>query len=209
MIALLKKDFSALVHALLPALVFCLPLVLLLGFTNEIETGQRMHWRSVLWISFFISSTFLFYRSFYFENRSQNFYIYRALKVPLICVFGSQVLTQSIGCLILGLCAYLLSIVFWSPSDASFGTTFKLLLLCSFSLSPIGSLLGLCMRFEREFLFALFYIPLATPLVLGAHSLHSGSTGAWAPILLIFLIFSLFFSALIFQFFFDELTERL
>jgi ABC-type transport system involved in cytochrome c biogenesis permease component len=78
--------------------------------------------------------------------------------------------------------------------------------MTSVILSPIGTLLGLMFQIEREFLFPLIFLPIATPVVLGAYSFGLQDGQNWLWILATFLVGSIFICSLIFHFFFDDLT---
>ncbi|MDB5037574.1 MAG: hypothetical protein JWQ35_1102 [Bacteriovoracaceae bacterium] len=207
--ALLAKDFRNAHWAFPPALILGIPLLLILNFTQD-NSAEKISWRSALWITFLLSSTSLFFRSFGLENRFNNFQVYTAFRIPKLQIFLSQALIHFVSAFLLGLGYLLFCILFWSPKDLDLLSTMGLLALASACLAPMGTLLGLMLQLEREFLFSVIYLPLATPVVLAAYSLSlvDASTN-WLYVLISFLVAGGFISALIFEFFFDELSQSL
>lgn len=206
-LTLLQKDARNAKQSLWPAILLGIPLILLLAISNEVEKDQWMSWRTAFWFSFFFSSTALFYRSFGQETYSRNFGIYTAFRVSAKSILASQTLIQFASLLILGIFLGLLTQIFWSAPDFLFVELVKLIVLSSLTLAPTGSLLGLLLQNEREVLFPLFYLPFASPVIIGTHSLSSQANSSWMYIIGIFCIVGGFLSFLIFEFFFDELTE--
>ncbi len=207
LLCLLKKDFRNLRLSLGPALFFCLPLLLFLSVGSEFSERPHELANLSFWISYFIALSSLFYRSFSLENRFQSFHIYTALRVPKISIFVSQSLVNFLGAVLIGVCYLSIVQIFWAHSDFDFLNFFPLILVISLALSPLGSLLSLLLQIEREFLFSLFFLPVSTPLFLGALSISHQSEAPWFWVMSIFALISIFLSALLFEFFFDELTQ--
>lgn len=204
--SLLKKDFENFRFSFLPSILMGLPLFLILGFGNEIEFDQNLSWRSAFWLSFFISVANLFYRSFSQEHQNSNFQVYRMLKIPRIQILLSQSIIQALQSMALGLIYCIMAVVFFRAPDFDFAQMLTLIFLASICLALPGSFLGLFLQFEREFLFALFFLPLATPVILACHSLSLQPQASWLYALGIFLLLGGFLSLFLFEFFFDELT---
>ena len=206
---LLKKDLRNLSDALPPALLLGIPLILIIQFANSSSEAQKIEWKTVFWITFFISIVALLYRSFGEEHRSKNFQIYSAFKIPKQIIFISQCISHALSLFIIGFFYLWLSILFFSPSMTDIPSMFALLAVVSVCLAPIGTTLGLALQVEREFLFPLFFLPLCTPVVLAAESLSIEFSRPWLSVLLIFGLVGAFLSALVFEFFFDELSQSL
>lgn len=206
-LALLEKDFKNLKFALPPALFLGIPVLLILGIGNEIEWKQNLSWRSVFWITYFISLAALFYRSFYLENSSRSFNLYRMGQVPLLQLLWSQCLVFFIGSTALAAFFIFASVVFISPRDPQVLELLGVASLTAACLSPLGSFLGLFMQFEREYLFSLFFLGGSTPVILAGHQMSESQQWNWIYLDLIFFLFSAFICSLLFQFFFDDLTQ--
>ena len=205
--ALLAKDLRNARWAFWPAMILGIPLLLIIQFTQD-SSGEKISWLSAFWITFFLSSTSLFFRSFGLENRFKNFQIYSALKISKLRVFLSQSLMHFLSVFLLGLGYLVITVLFWSPHEIDWQKILGILALTSACLAPVGSTLGLMLQLEREFLFSVIYLPLATPVVLGAYSLclpeHSAN---WLYVLWSFFLCGSFLSAFVFEFFFDELSQ--
>lgn len=206
-LTLFKKDLRNLSYAFWPAMLLGIPLLLIIQFAETSSDSQKLPWKTAFWITFFVSTVGLFYRSFGEEHRSKNFQIYSAMKIPRIMIFFSQVLVHALSLFVIGFCYLFLSILFWSPLNTSIGNDLALIALVSFCLAPIGTSLGLALQLEREFLFPLFFLPLSTPVVLAAESLSTDYSTSWLSVLLIFGVVGAFLSAVVFEFFFDELSQ--
>jgi ABC-type transport system involved in cytochrome c biogenesis permease component len=206
MSTLLKKDFRNALLSMGPALLLGVPLLLIMQFTQSSASTEKISWNSAFWITFFFSSTALFFRSFGFENRFKNFHFYTAYKIPHLRIFLSQCAVHIISLFVMGVFYLLLSILFFSPPSADLSLLLKVLALTSLTLAPVGTFLGLILQVEREFLFSIVYLPLATPVILSAYSLSSSFEGSWLYVLLSFLVGGSFLSAFTFEFFFDELS---
>jgi hypothetical protein len=102
-----------------------------------------------------------------------------------------------------------LTVLFFSPIDIDLTALIEVIILTALALAPIGTVLGLMLQLEREFLFSIIYLPLATPVILAAFSLSGDLSGAWMYVLLSFLVGGSFLSAFTFEFFFDELSQSL
>lgn len=207
MSALLKKDFRNACQAFGPALLLGVALLLILQLTQSSDSALRLPWRSAFWLTFFFSSTSLFFRSFGLEHRFKNFHVYTAFQVSRSKIFWSQTLVQMATSTALGAAYLLLVTVFWTPSDLDWLAMIEIILLISAGLSPLGILLGLMLQREREFLFSVLYLPLATPLILGAHETSNEIASSWLYLLVSFTFVSGFLSAFLFEFFFDELSQ--
>lgn len=205
--ALLLKDFRNARASMPPAILLGVSLLLILEFTQSPLTTERMAWRSAYWIIYFFGVTSLFYRSFGFENHSNTFHIYRSFCISPLKVLLSQCLVHCLSASIIGITYLFMTVLFWSPTDLNWASTLVKIVITSVILSPIGTTLGLMLQMEREFLFSLTFLPLATPVVLGAYALELQSDSAWPWILAIFFVGGCFLSALVFQFFFDDLTN--
>jgi ABC-type transport system involved in cytochrome c biogenesis permease component len=205
--SLLKKDFRNLKNSFLPALLMGLPLILVLGMSAQNPSTDMIHWRSAFWVVFFVSSTALLYRSFEQENRSKNYSLYFSIRLPRFLIFLSQSLVQWISCIFLSGVILALVAIFWSPNEAVL-SSWGWAILLSAGLCPLGCLLSLLLQFERDFLFALFYLPLASPALLAGYHLSIGYQASWLYALLIFCCLSAFLAAFLFEFFFDELIEN-
>ncbi len=204
--ALLFKDFRNALSSFGPACILGVPLLLILQFTKG-DTG--IDGGAAFWVTYFFSSTSIFYRSFAQERRFKNFQIYSAFRVPKLQIFFSQsalhfFLSIAVGAVYLALC-----FLFWSPFDGEVFKMMGVLALVSACLAPLGTLFGLMLQLEREFLFSVIYLPLATPVILGAHSISLDAGGIWFKILLSFGVLAGFLSALLFEFYFDELSQNL
>lgn len=205
--ALFFKDWENFKHNFGPAVLLGIPLILVMGFSNEVEDGINISWRAAYWLSFFFSSTAIYYRSFGLENRFRVFHVFTALRVKRLPIFVSQAFFQMILGSILG-AAYLgLISIFWTPQDLSWPSMLLLSFGASLCMAPVGSLLGLALQWEREVLFSLFFIPYITPLILAVYHLSIERTASWAYLAGIFFVVGSFVSALIFEFFFDDLTQ--
>lgn len=208
-ISLLKKDIRNAVWAFIPALMLGIPLILILEFTQSSAPQEKISWKAAFWISFFISTTSLYFRSFGLEHRFRTFHLYSAMNISRLSIFVSQSLTHIFSTFFLGLSYLLIVLLFFSPNDLDALAITKLIALCSVALSPLGTLLGLMLQLEREFLFSVIYLPLATPVILVAHHLSANPEAPrWLSLILIFTLLSSFLSALIFEFFFDELSQN-
>lgn len=205
--ALLLKDLKNLKNTYVPALLMSLPLILILGMSSNEPSTDLVSWRSAFWLIYFISTSALFYRSFEQENRSRNYSLYFSLRLPRWMIFLSQSFVQFFAASLLALSLFIFIQIFWSPSDFSW-QPFGWASLVSLSLAPLGCLLSLLLRLERDFLFALFYVPISSPALLAGYQLSLGYQQAWFYSLLIFCVLSLFLSSLLFEFFFDELAEN-
>lgn len=205
---LLKKDFRNAKQSIGPAIFLGIPLLLILGFGNEIEVDQALSWRSAFWLSFFISVTSLFYRSYGFEHRYQSFLVYKAFRVSKIKIFISQIISHLVAVWLLGFTFLFFTTVLFSPHDLDVKQMALVIFGVSLALAPLGSLIGLLLQFEREFLFALFFIPLCAPVILASHHLSlEDSSASWAWLFGAFILLSGFLSSLLFEFFFDELSQ--
>lgn len=204
MMALLKKDFRNTLASLGPALLLGIPLLLVMEFTKDASTP--LSWKTAFWIAYFLGSTSLFYRSFSIEHASKTFGIYTAFRVNRLKLWLSQSLLHFAGATLMGIIYSLVAFIFWSPSWAELKEVLIWIPAASLVLSPLGASLGLMLQIEREFMFSVFYLPLATPVVLASHELSSHGYSMWALVLVVFGLMGGFISALIFEFFFDELT---
>ncbi len=208
--ALVSKDLENAKWAFTPALMLGVPLLLLVEFTQSSSPNERVSWLSAFWISFFIATTSLYFRSFGLEHRFKNFHLYSAIKTSRLQIFMSQTLVHFVSAFLLGLCYLFLCLVFFSPGSIDWMMYLKLIALVSICLSPLGTLLGLMLQLEREFLFSIIYLPLATPVILAAHNLcMPDASPNWLSVLSIFALAGGFVSAMIFEFFFDELSQSL
>lgn len=205
--ALLQKDFFNLKDIFPSAVLLGVPLLLILQFTTSGTEQGLIDPLAAYWAIFFFSSVALLYRSFSLEHRHSTFIVYSAFGVSRLKIFASQALIQFLGLLSLGAIYSGLLLIFWPslPIDWTNGTA--ALFLAAACLAPLGTLLGLLLQTEREFLFSIFFLPLCTPVILGAHSLSTEWTQAWAAVLSVFALAGAFVSALIFEFFFDELSQ--
>jgi ABC-type transport system involved in cytochrome c biogenesis permease component len=202
---LLQKDFRNARFILWPALWLGVPLLLILQFSIDRFSFESIPWKTAYWITFFFSSTALFYRSFAQEHRFQTFSLYLAFKTPRWQILLSQMLTH-IGLLfLLSLFYLLLILIFWSPRELPWVHLLMVSVFVSCALAPFGTLLGLMLQIEREFLFSIFFMPLSTPLVLAAYGLSEGWSWNWMSLVLSFLVIGSFLSFFLFEFFFDEL----
>jgi ABC-type transport system involved in cytochrome c biogenesis permease component len=207
--SLLLKDFRNALASFGPAMMLGIPLLLILQFSQD-ANSEKLTWQSAFWVAYFFSTTSLFFRSFGLENRHKNFQFYTAFRVPKLQIFFSQSLIHFLTTCILGLGYLLLVVVFWSPRDLNLTWFFAIIVLTSACLSPIGTVLGLMLQLEREFMFSVIYLPLATPVVLGAHALTTADFSMnWLFVLLSFLMVGGFVGAFVFEFFFDELSQSL
>lgn len=204
--ALLHKDFRNAKMALPPAVLLGIPLLLIIEFTQSPYFNQKVSWQSAFWIVYFFSSTSLFYRSFGFENRFKTFHIYKSFGVPSLQIFLSQTLVHFLSASFMGLSYLLLTFIMWSPSDLNLCHFILSIITTSAILSPLGTTLGLMLQVEREFLFSLIFLPLSTPVILGAYSYGLQSESAWPWVLGMFFVGSCFLSSAVFHFFFDDLT---
>jgi ABC-type transport system involved in cytochrome c biogenesis permease component len=204
---LLAKDFRNLKSVVLPALFLGIPLILILQFTTESTDQGLIHPLSAYWVVYFFSAVALLYRSFSAEHRYSTFIVYSALGVSRLKIFLSQALFQWIGLVVLGAIYGALIHFFWPSVELDWKVGLTVLALVSLCLAPLGSLLGLMLQTEREFLFSVFFLPLCTPVLLGAHSLCQEWSQAWFSVLAVFALMGGFVSALLFEFFFDELTQ--
>ena len=204
---LLKKDFRNALSAFGPALLLGIPLLLIIQFTQSTEYFEQVSWKSAFWITFFFSSTSLYFRSFGLENRFKNFQLYTGFRISKLSVFLSQTLIHILTATILGVCYLGLTLLFWSPKEVNLLMMIALIALTSGALSPLGTVLGLMLQLEREFLFSVIYLPLATPVILGTYSLSTDPVSNWLYIVLSFLVGGGFLSAMIFNFFFDDLSQ--
>lgn len=205
-ITILRKDLKQSREVVGPSFLLCLPLLVLFSLGMDGETHKEMASRVIFWICLFISLISLFYRSFSGENRYGNFHIYTSLRVKASLVFWSQTLLHF-------LFAFALGIFYWFLSRLLTGleadTPYLLLGFVALALAPLGSLLGLMLQMEREFLFSLIFLPLSTPVFLAALSYETTALNSWLYVLGIYATLSLYLSAFLFEFFFDELTQSL
>jgi hypothetical protein len=207
MIPLFKKDLRNAKNSFWAGLLLGVPLFLLLAISNQTEPDQFVSWRTAFWFSLFFASTAIFYRSFGLECENQNFGVYSAIKIQPWKILLSQSLVQALSFFLLGSIYILLAILWWSPTDLDLSLFFLILTSVSFTLAPTASFIGLLLQKEREILFPLFYLPFASPVIIGAHILSLGESTTWFYILGIFALVGGFLSFLLFEFFFDELTE--
>lgn len=208
MMALLRKDFDNARSSIGPAIMLGVPILLIIQFAQDAD-APKLQWKTAFWLAYFFATTSLFFRSFGLENRSKNFHIYSAFKISRLQIFFSQALVQWASASLLGVIYLGLSFVFWSPEDFNW-KILEIVLLASACLAPLGTLLGLILQLEREFLFSVIYLPLSSPVVLGAYSLSAAEfSTTWLYVLLSFCLVSGFLGALIFEFFFDELSQSL
>lgn len=205
--ALIQKDFRNAASALPPALLLGIPLLLVIEFTQNPHLSERISWRSAFWVVYFLSSTSLFYRSFGFENRFKTFHIYRSFCVSPLKVFLSQTLMHFLSASLMGICYLIVTVTLWSPADLNWTFLGFMIVATSAILAPIGTTLGLMLQVEREFLFSLIFLPLSTPVVLGAYSYELQPDSSWPWVLAIFFVGGSFLSCLFFSFFFDDLTN--
>jgi hypothetical protein len=206
-LVLVKKDLSQLKNTLGPALLFCFPILLLLSIGSEFHDRPQDFALLSFWISLFLGISSLSYRSFSLEQRYQCFGLYSQLRVPKWMIFCSQSLVNFFSSLLMSAVYLVIMLVFWNLPELSMMSLLPPLVMISISLACLGSFLSLLLQVEREFLFALFFLPLATPLFLAALSLSLKNEQAWIWVMAIFLGLSVFLSALLFEFFFDELTQ--
>ncbi|TVQ77670.1 MAG: hypothetical protein EA369_08785 [Bradymonadales bacterium] len=204
--ALFLKDLQNFRHSLIPALLFGLPVFLLLGLSSQSGDSSLLAWQSAYWIVFFLAVTSLFYRSFEQENRSRNFSHYFSLRTPRLLIFLSQALSQWMATALLSVFFLSLVFIFWSPQDFELRSLWVSLLV-GLAISPMGCLIGLLLHWERDFLFGLFFIPLMSPAILAGHELSFAPQVSWLYLLLAQAVAGGFLSALVFEFFFDELIE--
>ncbi len=210
MIRLLQKDFKALKYSLLPGILLGLPLLLLMQLPRDLGGQPALPWKESFWLSFFLGAVSVFYRSFSQEHRAQNFGVFLALGIGRPKILWSQALVQSFALVILGLAYAFMTFVFWSPQDFDFWPLFWTVLALSLSLAPLGTALGLFLQLEREFLFSLFFLPLTIPAFLAAQVLQTdGFSWSWSLILISYFCIGGFVVSLLFEFFFDELSQSL
>lgn len=204
---LLKKDLKNAYYSFGPALLLGVPLILLIYFAKS----DDLSWISAFWITFFFSTTSLYYRSFGQENQSRNFLLYVTLRVPRLSIYFSQTIIHILSATLLGYLYFGLSLLFFSPPEFSTYPLCVLIPLVAMALSPLGTLLGLSLQLEREFLFALLYLPLATPVFLAGLHLSQNPDfdlfSAWTRVLIAFILLGSFMTAFLFKFFFDELSQ--
>jgi hypothetical protein len=201
---LLWKDLRSLKNAWVPAACLGLPLLLLIQFVGGPQSEKPISWLAAYWFVFFVGAVSLFYRSFSQEFRSRNLGLYTALAVPRWKVFISQSLIHGLS--LLGLAGFygLIVLLFWSAPAAEVFNCGLWIGLTSMSLVPAGTLLGLLLTHEREFLFSLFFLPLSTPAFLAGSALSMEGSQGWLSVLGILFVLGLFLGLLIFEFFFDE-----
>ncbi|MBN8462823.1 MAG: hypothetical protein J0M01_08405 [Dechloromonas sp.] len=204
MLALLKKDFRNACASIGPAIMLGIPMLLIIEFTQS--STSTVSWRSAFWLTYFFGSTALYFRSFGLENRFKNFHFYTAFKISRLKIFLSQAIIQFLAAFLMGCFYLLMTVFFFSPTDLDARHFVELIALTSLTLAPIGTVLGLMLQLEREFLFSIVYLPLATPVILASFSLSLGLEGSWLYVLLSFLVGGAFLSAAIFEFFFDDLS---
>jgi ABC-type transport system involved in cytochrome c biogenesis permease component len=207
MLALLQKDLEQLKNTLGPALLFCLPILLLLSMGSEFYDRPQEFALLSFWVSFFLGISSLYYRSFYLEHRFSCFSIYTTLRVPKWMIFCSQSFVNFLGSVLIGFTYSAFVQIFWNIPDFNWAQCLALVAMISLSLACLGTLLSLLLQVEREFLFALFFLPVATPLFLSALSVSLEGQETWIWIMAVFLCLSVFLSAMLFEFFFDELTQ--
>lgn len=203
--ALLEKDLKNSARSLGPCIFLGLPLILILSFFRESFKAHDIHWLAAFWLSLYIGLSALFYRSFGFEHAS-SFLLYTSLKIKPRLIFWSQALAHWLVSVAMA-CSYLFIVfILWSPSDAPLLNLILIAALSSLVLCPLGSLLGLMIQAEREFIFSLLFFPLSTPVILASLELSLHWDSAWLYVLGIFAALSCFLCSFIFEFFFDELT---
>jgi len=207
MMGLFQKDIRNAKRSFWAGLLLGLPLFLILAISNQTEPDQFVSWRTAFWFSLFFASTAIFYRSFGFESENRNFGVYTALKVRPWKILLSQSLVQVLSFFFLGLIYVLFANMWWSPQDLNLSDLLAIVLIVALTLAPTASFIGLLLQKEREILFPLFYLPFASPVIIGAHSLSLGDSSFWLYILGIFALVGGFLSFFLFEFFFDELTE--
>jgi len=203
--ALLQKDLRNARFILWPALWLGIPLLLILQFSNDQQSFDSVSWKTAYWVAYFFSATAIFYRSFAQEHRFQNFGIYLSFSIPRWKILLSQLLVHSAVLFLLGFIYALLVMIFWSPQNFPWSHLLSVSLLVTLALVPVGTLLGLMLQVEREFLFSIFFMPLVTPLVLAASAMSEAWIWSWSSLILAFLIMGSFLSFFLFEFFFDEL----
>lgn len=204
---LIQKDIRHLKAAFPSAVLLGVPLILILQFTTEGTEQGILNPLSAFWIAYFFSSVALLYRSFSLEHRNSSFIVYTAFGIAKWKVFWSHCLAQWMGLVLLGVAYGLLFHLFWPQVTISVTQSLGVLALTSLALAPIGSFLGLLLQTEREFLFSIFFLPLCTPVLLAAHQLTIEWTDAWFSVLSIFCLIGSFLSSLLFEFYFDELSQ--
>lgn len=204
--ALILKDLKNSLRALWPSIFLGVPLILLLSFFRESFKDHDIHWLAGFWLSFFVGLNSLFYRSFGFEHRHESFLIYQAFRVPKLRIFWSQAVCHWFVAILMAAAYVLIAFILWSPYDADPLGIFGLAVLSAAILCPLGSLLGLMLQLEREFLFGLVFFPLSTPVILACFELSLAWSEVWLSVLGIFAVMSAFLSSLFFEFFFDELS---
>lgn len=193
--ALLTKDFRNLKWTLIPALSICVPLLILARVFFEHQAGPSF------WITFFMASIFLFFRSFAQENTSKNFHLYALFRTSRALIFLSQWAVQALCLAILGIFIFLLTHLFWAQGAS---VQFEMLALATLALSPLGTFLGLILRSQREFLFILTYITLTTPVILACSQEQSS---AWLSLVLAYALLLGFSSFSLATWLFDDLTQ--
>ncbi len=207
--ALLKKDWHNHLQSIGPALLLSGSLLLLIQWTQSPSPANHVAWESAFCLSFFVASMSVFYRSFGQEHASQNFQIYTAFNIARWKILLSQSMLHLWTLILLAGSTFLLTFIFWPPFDYSLSHIALLSLFFPLCLAPLGALLGLMLQREREFLFAITYLPLATPIFLGLHQLLSqGFAGIWLRVLFSFALVSGFLSFFVFENYFDELTKE-
>jgi hypothetical protein len=208
MMALIGKDFRNAIASFGPAMMLGIPLLLVLQFSQDAD-APKISWQTAFWLTYFFSTTALYFRSFGLENRYKTFQVYSAFQVSRVRIFLSQTLVHTLTASIIGFGYLALVILFWSPHDVN-PRMIELICLASVCLSPLGTVLGLILQLEREFLFSIVYLPLATPVILGAHALSQPEFSiSWLYVLVSFFLVSTFIAAAVFEFFFDELSQSI
>jgi len=183
-------------------------LLLLLAFTRSSDE-TNINSLSHFWVAFFVAASSLFYRSFQSENQNKNFILFTQFSVPRIFIFLSQAFVQTARLFLIGI-FYLFALYFLFQFEIKdFSKWLLILLEVSLVIAPLGTLLGLGLQVEREFLFSLIFLPLITPVVLGAYAQSMGEQPqVWASLIGAFGSISWFVGSLIFEFFFDDLTQN-
>jgi ABC-type transport system involved in cytochrome c biogenesis permease component len=178
-----------------------------MGFMSEAPTDQASS-IAKLWVSFFIAASSVFYRSFQAENSNRNFILFTQFRVPRIFIFISQSINQALRLFFIGMTYILILHFLFSFQITDWARWVLVFLEVSLCLAPLGTLLGLGLQAEREFLFSLIFIPLIAPIILAAHAMSLGEQiSVWSSITGAFGIISWFISSVIFEFFFDDLTQ--
>lgn len=205
---LIVKDWKSSLWTLFPGFALGVGLLIVLCFTRS-ATNFSESQVSDLWAAFFVASILIFQRSFHLESASKAFFFYRQIKASLKLLFIFQFISQALRLFIIGIIYWMIQAFFFSSPQIEITNLLVTLGCISLSISSLGVLFGLILAFEKDLLFSLLYLPTISPLMIAAYQASSGhQTAVWLSIMGSFGIISLFLSLLIFEFFFDELTQN-